>query len=119
MNPGMRRLRNNSQAERVDSRSSYTNDPFRGNYNASKNERAIEWQPGLVSPSYSRGSNYPKRPNHQNFHSRVNLNQSGASESWNSPRIQVESTKYQHKIPMKQLSRVSSGARGYNYNQSN
>jgi len=35
MNPGFKRLRNNSQAERIDSRSSYTNEPFRApHYNA-------------------------------------------------------------------------------------
>lgn len=45
MSPGMKRLRNNSQAERADSRSSYTNlsDPFRKNYTVIKNERAMEW----------------------------------------------------------------------------
>ena len=50
MSPGMKRLRYNSQAERVDSRSSYTHDPFRKNYQAMKNERAMEWQHNL--PGY-------------------------------------------------------------------
>lgn len=77
----------------MDSLSSNTNDAFRPQNIMSKNERALEWQPGgLVSPNYSHGSHY-KRPNNANFHSRVNLNQSKVSDSFNSPRIQVESTK--------------------------
>ena len=72
MNPGFKRLRNNSQAERIDSRSSYTNEPFRPHYNAQ--ERATEWHPGgMQSPNYSHGSQY-QRPKNSNFHSRVNLN---------------------------------------------
>jgi hypothetical protein len=98
----------------VDSVSSHHNEPFKKTYTVA-NLRHAPAQGGFQSPS--QGSSYQKRPNHANFHkySRGGLDQ---SNSYNSPRIQVESSKYSG-YSYKMASHASTAARRFTYNQTN